>query len=502
MVQVTSQPLQFLQQFRSARLVSTPLIAVKTPDPAATIESIMATLNGRSGETPVLQWDIVRGLSGLNESGKAAFTALNVDPAVTTNLVETLGLAATLPSKSILFLSNAQRVINEQGVSQGIWNLRNPFKQSQRTCVMLCPGIELPAELSQDVLILDEPLPTNDELAGIIRGIYQAGGLDVPDETIVDKAVDAVCGLAAFPAEQVTAMSLRKTGLDLTALWDRKRAVIEATPGLSVWRGGETFEDLGGCDNAKFFLRSILKGQAAPRCIVFMDEIEKQFAGSGTDLSGVSTEMTGEILSEMQDKGYVGCIFIGPPGAAKSAIAKATGNEGGIPTISFNLSAMKGSLVGESSARLRQALKVVRAVSQGKALFIATCNSWGQLPPELRRRFSLGTFFFDLPTADERQTIWTIWCKKYSVGGEIPDDESWTGAEIRNCTDIAWRLGISLCEAARFVVPVARSAADQIEKLRQQANGRFISAGSSGVYRYEQRPLTGAGGSRSIRIED
>ena len=48
-------------------------------------------------------------------------------------------------------------------------------------------------------------------------------------------------GLAAFPAEQVLAMSLSRTGLDLDQLWERKRQVIEQAPGLSVWRGGETF---------------------------------------------------------------------------------------------------------------------------------------------------------------------------------------------------------------------------------------------------------------------
>jgi hypothetical protein len=33
-------------------------------------------------------------------------------------------------------------------------------------------------------------------------------------------------------------------------------------------------------------------------------------------------------------------------------------------------------------------------------------------------------------------------------------------------------------------VPVARSAADQIERLRQQASGRFLSASQPGVYEF------------------
>ena len=117
----------------------------------------------------------------------------------------------------------------------------------------------------------------------------------------------------------------------------------------------------------------------------------------------------------MQDNAATGCIFIGPPGAAKSAMAKATGNEAGIPTISLDIGSMKGSLVGESEQRFRTALKVVDAVSQKRSLFIATCNSIGILPPELRRRFTFGTFFFDLPVKSEREAIWTLYRAKYGV---------------------------------------------------------------------------------------
>ena len=42
-------------------------------------------------------------------------------------------------------------------------------------------------------------------------------------------------------------------------------------------------------------------------------------------MSGVKTEMTGTMLSWMQDHGADGTIFIGPAGAAKSAVAKAAG---------------------------------------------------------------------------------------------------------------------------------------------------------------------------------
>ncbi|MGD0124007.1 MAG: hypothetical protein ABSF46_01515 [Terriglobia bacterium] len=90
------------------------------------------------------------------------------------------------------------------------------------------------------------------------------------------------------------------------------------------------------------------------------------------------------------------------------------------------------------------ALQIIDAVSQGRVLFIATGNSITSLPPELRRCFMLGTFFFDLPTAEERETIWEIYFKKYGVSGDLPNDEGWTGAEIKECCRQAHRLGITL----------------------------------------------------------
>jgi hypothetical protein len=468
-----------VQTFLAARRASTPLICIRTADPAATIKSIATAYNGDA--PPILHWDIIRGIAGINKAGQSH--ASDAGGAEVVSPVEALIRATKLPDKSILFFANAHRVIGENGVSQAVWNLRDTYKSTLRTLVLLCPILELPCEISSDVLTLDEPLPTIEQLAEIAKDIYRSADLKLPDEETLTKATDATCGLAAFPAEQVLAMSLTKAGLDIEALWDRKRTQIEQTPGLSVWRGGETFADIGGCDNVKTFMSAVLSGNDPPRAIVFLDEIEKQFAGNGTDTSGVSTEMTGTLLTWMQDHQANGCIFIGPPGAAKSMVAKATGNSGGVPTIAFDLGAMKGSLVGESSARLRTSLKVVDAVSQNRTLFIGTCNSIGILPPELRRRFNMGTFFFDLPTGAERKAIWKVYLRKYKLKADaFPSDEGWTGAEIKTACDLAWRLKVSLIEAATYIVPVSRSAADQIERLREQANGRFISASYPGVY--------------------
>ena len=270
-------------------------------------------------------------------------------------------------------------------------------------------------------------------------------------------------------------MSLTKNGMDVDGLWERKRQMIDQSPGLSVWRGGERFEDIGGVKNILEFLQRVLFGTAAPRAIVFIDEIEKALAGAsgaGGDTSGVAQDYLGQLLTYMQDKQATGILFVGPPGSAKSMVAKAAGNEGRIPTIQLDLGGMKGSLVGQSEQALRAALKVVSAVSNDAPLFIATCNKLADLPPELRRRFTFGTFYFDLPTADERDAIWKIYSEhpRYYMGADFggmarPKDDGWTGAEIRQCVDLAWRLGCNLQAAAAYIVPVAKSAAETITKL-------------------------------------
>lgn len=489
----------WLETLKAARRVSAPIVAINTPDPAATIRAVCQAVNGGS---PAVEWDVVRGLTGLNKAGAEAAAAVTGEFDETKhNPTAALVKAADLPRESVLFVHLAGRWLTEPAVVQALWNLRDRFKRDRRTCVLLSRQLSVPLELQDDVIVIDEPLPDEQQLTSIVAQQHENAGITLNGEA--EPAVRAIRGLSAFAAEQVTAMCLRKSGLDLDSLWERKRQAIEQTPGLKVFRDGGTFAGIGGCAVVKDFLTRIMHGSASPNAIVFIDEIEKAMAGRG-DTSGVSQDQLGAILSYMQDNACAGMIFVGPPGAAKSAVAKATGRETGVPTIQLDLGAAKGSLVGQSEQQLRAALKVITAVSNGRSLWIATCNSIGELPPELRRRFTLGTFFFDLPTAVERSDIWALYRHSYSLSiaqweGRVSDD-GWTGAEIKQCCDIAWRLGCTLAEAAEFVVPVSRSAADAIKRLRDQADGRFLSASYPGVYRVNR--TTPAETGRAFTLED
>lgn len=483
-----------LSLFRSARSAGTPIIGINCFDYEATVQSIYNLLKDCKIDEPIVQWDIIRGWMSRNESGKAAIeAALGNQPVdITMNPIEQLELAHKLPDDTILFMLNAHHHFELSGKPgkpefiQALWNLRDAFKFNGRSVVLLSPNLVLPPELQQDILILDEELPSDKELEAIIRSSAVDAGIELPEE-IVPFAVDALRGIAAFPAEQAVAMSIsRKDGLNIDQLWERKRQLINATPALTVWNDGANFSDLGGLDELKSRLTRVIAGRRRPRVIVWIDEIEKQMAGVGSDSSGTSTDQLGVILNEMTEKDYTGFIGVGVPGSGKSAIAKAMGNECGIPTIKLDLGDAKGQFVGQSEEKIRRAMKIIEAVGGvGGAFFIATSNDISAMKPELKRRFKKGTWFFDLPSKEERDAIWKIYLDKYpevNKNREGLDDSDWTGDEIRTCVTTAWEEDVTLLEASKSIIPVAISGSHQIKLLRTQANGAFNSTSRSGAY--------------------
>ena len=190
------------------------------------------------------------------------------------------------------------------------------------------------------------------------------------------------------------------------------------------------------------------------------------------------------------------------------------------------MGALLGSLVGQSEANIRQALRLVDAMSpcvvmldevekalsgvasggqsdsgvsarmfasflgwlndhESDAFVVCTANDVSRLPPEFARseRFD-GTFFLDLPTAREKEAIWRMYMALFGSDPEQrrPRDVDFTGAEIRACCRLAALLDLPLIEAARNIVPVAVTAGESIERLRAWASGRCLAADRPGLY--------------------
>lgn len=506
---------RFLKQFKAARRSGCSLVAIGSPDVSASIKRLLAANASIAAlaEAPAFEWDAINGLRPLNAQGKAAYADMlgNKAPEATTRATSMLAeVAPKLPPDGLLFLHNVHRYLQASGPEgaaflQAVWNLRDPYKANSRMLVLFGPAITLPAELQQDALVLDEPLPDAAELEEIVARVLSDNEVPALGDKMPE-AVAALRGLAAFPAEQAVAMASNSKGLAIPEVWRRKEQFIGQTPGLSVWQGGVTFDDVGGCEQIKRIIRLHAEGRQPFDAVLWWDEVEKMFSGAsegGRDTSGVSEGMMGPLLTKMQEwieQGAVGMLLVGGPGVAKSMVAKAAGATFGKPTIAVDAGAAKNSLVGESERQMRQMLKVVDAVTAGRVLILMTCNKQIELKPELKRRLTGGIFYFDLPDEAEQEVIWQKKLARYGLDpkSKRPNYAGWTGAEIQTACSLAWELNLPLTETAQFIVPVARSAAEQIESLRQQADRKFLSASYPGVYMRNMTQAIAQEGKRRI----
>jgi hypothetical protein len=347
-------------------------------------------------------------------------------------------------------------------------------------------------ELKNDIIVIKQGLPTNKELAAVVVREMSRHNLRSPGKKLLPRLIDAVSGLSEFAAEQAVGMSVvpGKRRVDTEHLWHTKIEIIEQEKGLKIFRKGPTFDDIGGHDHAKRLLHNTAKGKRCPTLIVWLDEVEKSFHAVGTDTSGTTTDQFKVLLTTVQDNDWDMCLLYGFPGTGKSLLCKAFGQEVGritnheCLTVQADLGAMKHIWVGSSEARMRAFVTVIEGMSQGgHVLFMCTCNAVDMLRQELMRRF-IWKIFCDFPNRKGKDETWEINAKRYKIphNDPRPNDENWTGADIWQCSMIADQFGRPLREAAEFVTPIYFSMADQVEKMRAAASGKYLDADNPGPY--------------------
>lgn len=499
-----TQNLPMIDQFRAALRAGVPGVAIKSADQQATFKALCEIYRDKR---PILRWDVCSGMSGLNDSGSKAARVAGIEAALTQNPVEALALTLKLPKMSLVFLFNVHLFLDQPTLIQAINNTRDIFKTDERMLILLGPDFSFGPELVRDIIVIDEPLATIEPLEGVVRQQYVNGRLAPPTAEVVSEASKILLGCSLFEAEQIAATSLTKNGIDFDMLWQKKKLLIGQTPGMSLWSGNQTFDDIGGLTQWKTRLSRVVNGRADIGLILFFDEVEKMFGGATSDSSGVSQDFHGQWLSWAQDNQILGAILVGVSGGGKSLSSKAAGSvkrSGRIPVLSCDVGAMKSSLVGSSEARFRNFLKVAQSLAgDRRILVVMTCNDLAGLSPELKARMTLGTFFFDQPTREERDTMWPIYLKQFDQGGleSVPEDllaREWTGREIRACCETAWNEDITLTDAAENIVPVSMTDADRLNRLRELAHNSFLSASYPGPYDKTRRPSVTGGVDRAI----
>jgi hypothetical protein len=446
----------------------------------------IAGLCRREGWT-LATWDVDHGLA---VAGHPAGTGVPPGAADPLAALRSLDALATPDGTALLVLRNFHRFLGSAEVIQALDSRISAGKQARTFVVVLAPVLQVPVELERHFAVLEHDLPGRDQLEAIARGVATEAG-ELPEGDGLAAVLDASAGLTRVEAENAFSLSLVRHGrLSPPVLWELKGQALKKAGLLALHRGGETFADLGGLEALKGFCsRALLPGRHA-----------------GARARGI--------------------LLLGVPGTGKSMFAKALGNETGRPTLVLDVGALMGSLVGQTEQRVREALRAVDAMApcvvfcdeiekalsgvqsggqgdsgvgarlfgsllswlsdhESDAFFVGTCNDVSKLPPEFSRaeRFD-AIYFLDLPGAAEKEPIWRMYLERFGLDAaqRRPGDRDWTGAEIRSCCRLAALLDVPLVEAAENVVPVAVTAGESVERLRNWAAGRCLSADRPGLY--------------------
>lgn len=472
-----------LKWLRRARNRGCPLLSISTPDPQSAILDLAKV--SAEQHAACWQWDCVQGSLPLTSEAQQQDSDAGRQPE------DMLEWCSTLPQKAIVLAFWHAEYWQDVMVRQGLLNLRDKFKMDGRTLVLIGRHVQVPASLHSDFLHFDDKLPDTEQLQAVLSEVEQNAGCKALTEEQRSQAIDALRGMTAFEAEQHAAMAAAKQGIDIAALWQAKIGLINSTPGMQCWQGGEQASDVAGLEGILSYLGMLKGGKLPVRLVVWVDESEDMLAGTEGDTSGISQDYLGRLAGHIQDTRAQCLLLYGHPGTGKSLTAKAAGDIFECLVLALDLGACKGSLVGESETNLRHALAVERAIvgnQQGSTLWIWTSNNADALPAKLRSRMQ-AEFFTDLPDEQGQLAIWSLYRHKYAIdpSESYPDADGWVGREIERCCRLAWQFGCTLKEASKYVVPSNISHASQIAERRKRASGKYLDASKAGVFQWAEQ---------------
>lgn len=371
--------------------------------------------------------------------------------------------------------------------------------------IVLSPSGDVPPDLANHTTVIDWPMPDREEIASIldaaIDGLPDNLKGDAAPNGTRDAAIDAAVGLSGEEAASCYARSLVKLRrIDPATVAAEKKRVIARERVL------EWFDPLPG-------------GLAAVGGL----EMLKAWLVARKDAYTTKAREYGLPAPK-------GVLLGGIPGCGKSLTSKAIATAWGVPLLRVDLGALKSKYVGESEANLRKAFDVISAIGrcvvwfdeiekalagatqgaadggvssdalgsilswmqerQGEAFVIATANDVDALPAELLRKGRFDELFWiDLPTRAEREAILNTALAAHGRKGVTIDagaiaaaTDTFTGSEIASLVPAALYAAFAddareittadLAAAASKVVPLAKTAAAKIERLRQWGETR------------------------------
>ena len=468
----------------------TPILWIRSQEEER-IAALLAAAARRLGNRALARWDFISGLQGWpGRDGEAA-----------RNPLAALESLSALPAEqpALLVLHDFHRYCEDASICRKLRNLATSLRQQPHTVVITATDWQPPRDLDECITLLDLPLPDQQEIEALLRNIAQASG-NTLDVTVLEQLSQCCSGLSEQRIRQVAARGLASRGelglADLDEVLEEKRQAIARSELLEYCPTEATPADIGGLDALKRWLEQ--------RHMAFSDDARRY----GLPLPR-------------------GVLLVGPQGTGKSLTAKAIAHSWTMPLLRLDVGRLFAGLVGASEARTRDMIQRAEAMApcvlwideidkgfggdsrsdggttqrvlaslltwmaeKSSAVFVvATANAVERLPAELLRKGRFDEIFLlELPDREERRAILDLQLRRRRPAHAIPLDvlvdrtAGFSGAELEQTVIEAMHLAFGearelaeadLVAAASQVVPLSRTAREQLEALRAwAASGR------------------------------
>ncbi|UXE59596.1 MAG: AAA family ATPase [Woronichinia naegeliana WA131] len=481
--------MSFQDEFELLLRACYPLLYIPTTEEER-VETAIADCGQRLGKRAIYIWDFVEGYQDNpnNENiGKR-------------NPLQALEFVEKLPDQvgGIFILRDFHRFLEDVSIARKLRNLARRLKSQPKNVVILSPQLQIPTDLAEVLTVVDFPLPTNPEIKTEIQRLLATTGQSL-NPKLLDDLARAAQGLSLERIRRVLTRCLASHSQieadDVELMLAEKRQSIRQTQILDFYPATEQINDIGGLDNLKDWL--LRRGGA-------FSERARSY--------GLPYPR--------------GLLLVGIQGTGKSLTAKAISHHWHLPLLRLDVGRLFGGLVGESESRTRQMISLAEALApcvlwideidkafsgvdsrgdggtssrvfgtfitwlaekSSPVFVVATANNIQTLPPEMLRKGRFDEIFFvGLPAQVEREAIFNVHLshlrphhlKEYDIKRLAYETPDFSGAEIEQTLIEAMHIGFSqnrdfttddILEAASQIIPLARTAQEQIQFLQDWA---------------------------------
>ena len=426
----TESPLRDLEAILRSR---TPLIAVESNEEPQIVRLVRQI--GQRLQIKAYRWTVTEGLQAFEPADQPQQSVLKSQ--------ELLNYIKSSASYCLFVLLDFHPYLQDTVHVRQLKDIALTYNRHYSTVVLVGYSLQVPEELRPYTAFFRIPLPTQDELRGIVYDVAadwgaEHGHRDVQTTNkVLDLLVRNLAGLTATDARRLALKAITDDGVisesELPEVMRAKYELLGRDVLLSFEYDTVKFSEIGGMGRLRTWL-----------------DVRKSFF----------------IDDDKALDPPRGVLLLGVQGCGKSLAAKAAAGILGVPLLRLDFGVLYNKYYGETERNLRKALETAEVMSpcvlwmdeiekglaaddnddglsrrvlgtlltwmseRKKPVFlVATANDITRLPPELVRKGRFDEIFFvDLPSPQNRREILVIHLRKRNLDPRQFDLESLTAS--------------------------------------------------------------------------